>query len=601
MKTPNDGQGELIGWHDPDEAREWVQKNKSRELKDKTMSAREAVARFVRDGDFIASGGFGHVRVSMVIVYEIIRQKKKNLVMAGKTAVHDLDILVGAGNVNKLEVAYSFGHELRGLSHASRRMVQSGRCKVIAETSNAGYQWRFLAGMMGLPFIPSRNMLGTDTHKFSSCKTMTDPFSGKPINLIPAAYPDAAFIHVHRCDIHGNAQIDSILVEDFKLARCARRLIITTEEIVDSELIRRKPWETKIPFFVVDAVVEVPHGSHPCEMPGTYYYDEDHIAEWLRLSKTQEGVDEYLQKYVFGAADFQSYLELCGGAKKLDYLKRRELLREPMIAPWRKDSQTAASSVTSGNYNLREYLAFVGSSVLEDKKTVFVGTGLPIIASMLAQKTHAANLLIVFEAGGVGPMLPELPISVGESRTYHKGVIASSMHGVMSLSQAGYIDYGFLGAAQMDMYGNINTTVIGEHALPKARLPGSGGANDVASFSQRLVIIIANQSPKTFVDKVDFLTTPGYLDGPGSREKAGLAKGSGPYRVITQLGVYGFDEATKRVKLISLHPGVSIDEVRKNSSFEIIIPDDIKTTPVPNEQHLKILREEIDPAGIVFG
>lgn len=601
MKIPSEGKGELIGWHDPDEAREWVQKNKSRELKDKTMSAKEAVSRFVHDGDFIASGGFGHVRISMAIIYEIVRQKKQNLIMAGKTAVHDLDILVGSCNVNKLEVAYSFGHELRGLSHASRRMVQSGRCKVVAETSNAGYQWRFLAGMMGLPFIPSRNLLGTDTYKLSSCKVINDPFTGKPINLIPAAYPDVAFIHTHRCDIYGNAQIDSILVEDFELSRCARRLIITTEEIVDNELIRRKPWETKIPFFVVDAVVEVPYGSHPCEMPGMYYYDEEHIAEWLRLSKTQEGVDEYLQKYVFGAANFEDYLEFCGGVKKLNYLKRREFLREPMTAPWRKDGPSAASSATGGKYNLREYLAFVGSSVLEDKKTVFVGTGLPIIASMLAQKTHAPDLLIVFEAGGVGPMLPELPISVGESRTYYKGISASSMHDVMSLSQAGYIDYGFLGAAQMDMYGNINTTVIGEHSLPKARLPGSGGANDVASFSQRLIIIIANQSTKTFVNKVDFLTTPGYLDGPGSRERAGLAKGSGPYRVITQLGIYGFDEETKKLKLISLHPGVSVDEVRKNSSFEIIIPDKIETSPVPTEQHLKILREEIDPAGIVFG
>jgi len=257
--------------------------------------------------------------------------------------------------------------------------------------------------------------------------------------------------------------------------------------------------------------------------------------------------------------------------------------------------------IIQGKYNLREYLAFLGASVLEDKKSVFVGTGLPIIASMLAQKTHAPNLLIIFEAGGIGPLLPELPVSVGESRTYYRSIAASSMHDVMSLSQAGYIDYGFLGAAQMDMYGNINTTVIGEHALPKVRLPGSGGANDVGSFSQKLIIIIANQSKRTFVNKVDFLTTPGYLDGPGSRERAGLPKGSGPYRVITQLGIYGFDEETKRLKLISLHPAVSIDEVRENSSFDIIIPDEVEISPEPMEKHLKILREKIDPAGIMLG
>jgi acyl CoA:acetate/3-ketoacid CoA transferase alpha subunit len=334
----SEGMGELIGWYDPDTAREWVMKNKSRALKDKTMSASEAVSKYVDDGAFIASGGFGHVRISMAIVYEIMRQKKRNLIMAGKTAVHDLDLLVGSGCVNRVEAAYSFGHELRGLSPASRRMVQSGRCKVVAETSNAGYQWRWLAAMMGVSFIPSRTLLGTDTAKYSSCKVIQDPFSGKPVNLIPAGYPDVAFIHVHRCDIYGNVQLDSIIVEDFELSRCARRLIITTEEIVDNELIRREPWKTVIPFFVVDAVVEVPFGSHPCEMPGMYYYDEEHIAQWLSFSKTDEGVSEYLNKYVFSVDDFDDYLQLCGGIKKFNYLKKREFLREPMIAPWRKQA-----------------------------------------------------------------------------------------------------------------------------------------------------------------------------------------------------------------------------------------------------------------------
>jgi acyl CoA:acetate/3-ketoacid CoA transferase alpha subunit len=312
MDILQQGKGQLVGWYDPDEAREWVRQNKSRELKNKTMSVKEAVSRFVKDGDFIASGGFGHTRVSMAIIYEIIRQKKRNLIMAGKTAVHDLDVLVSSGCVNRAEVAYSFGHELRGLSPGSRRMVQTGQCKVIAETSNAGYQWRWLAGMMGVSFVPSRTMLGTDTMAHSSCKVIEDPFSGKPVALIPAAYPDVAFIHVHRCDMHGNAQVDGIIVEDFELARCARRLIVTTEEIIDNEAIRREP----------------------C----MYYYDEDHIAEWLGLSRTAEGVEEYLQKYVFGVECFEDYLELCGGIKQMNYLKRREFLREPMRAPWRKQA-----------------------------------------------------------------------------------------------------------------------------------------------------------------------------------------------------------------------------------------------------------------------
>jgi acyl CoA:acetate/3-ketoacid CoA transferase alpha subunit len=336
MKVLQEGTGKLVGWHDPDENRKWIAENKTRELVDKTMTAKEAVEKFVFDGAYIASGGFGHVRVSMSVIYEIIRQKKRDLTLAGKTAVHDLDILVGSGCVNKVEAAYSFAHELRGLSPASRRMVESGRCKAVAEISNAGYQWRFLGGMMGVPFIPARSMLGTDTLTHSACKVVECPFTGKPITLIPSCNPDVAFIHVHRCDIYGNSQIDGIAVEDFELARAARRLIITTEEIIDNEKIREKPYLTTIPFYHVDAVVEQPFGCHPCLMPYKYYFDEEHIGEWLKLSKTEEGANEYFDKYVFSVKDYNEYIAQQGGIEKLLYLKKVEEMREPLKAPWIK-------------------------------------------------------------------------------------------------------------------------------------------------------------------------------------------------------------------------------------------------------------------------
>ncbi|RLI11563.1 3-oxoacid CoA-transferase [Candidatus Bathyarchaeota archaeon] len=251
-------------------------------------------------------------------------------------------------------------------------------------------------------------------------------------------------------------------------------------------------------------------------------------------------------------------------------------------------------------YSSIELLASVASRMLEDKKSVFVGTGLPMVAAMLAQKTHAPNLLIVFEAGGIGPLIPVLPISVGDSRTFWKAVAASSMHDSMSISQAGHLDYGFLGAAQIDMYGNINTTVIGPWEKPKVRLPGSGGANDVGSLCHRTIIIM-RQEKRKFVEKVTFLTTPGYLTGPGAREKAGLPEGTGPYRVITQLGVYGFDESTKRMKLISVHPGVTVEDVKANTGFELLIPEAVTETKPPSREELEILRKEIDPTGMVLG
>jgi acyl CoA:acetate/3-ketoacid CoA transferase alpha subunit/acyl CoA:acetate/3-ketoacid CoA transferase beta subunit len=591
------GTGKLIGWHDPDENRQWIVQNKPRGLTAKQMSVAEAVSRFIPDESLLALGGFGHVRVSMAVVYEIIRQRKRHLLLTGKTAVHDLDVLVGSGCVDQVEVAYSFGHELRGLSPASRRAVETGKCKVTGEISNAGFQWRFLAAMMGLPFIPTRVMLGTDTFTHSSAQTMVDPYSGKPVCLLPACYPDVAVIHVPRCDMYGNAQIDGIMVEDFELSRAARHLIVTTEKIVDSSLIRGEPWKTVIPFYLVSAVVETPFGSHPCQMPYQYFFDEDHIGEWLSESASEEGVQRYLEKYVYGVQDFSEYLQLVGGKKKLAQLARIERFEEPMTAPWLKGKNE--KPVGTEGYSSTELLACVASHMLQDNKSVFVGTGLPMIAAMLAQRTHAPNLLLFFEAGGIGPEMPVLPISVGDSRTFYSAVAASSMHDSMAMAQAGYIDYGFLGGAQIDKHGNLNTTVIGSYEHPKVRLPGSGGANDVGALCHQTIILM-RQDKHRFLETLDFLTTPGYLSGFDAREHAGLPKDSGPYRVITQLGVYGFDPVSKQMMLVSLHPGVTVEQVKENSGFAIIVPERVSVTTPPSQTELALLKK-IDPAGMVLG
>jgi 3-oxoacid CoA-transferase subunit A/glutaconate CoA-transferase subunit A len=331
-----EGKGELLAWMAPDEAREWMAGSKSRQLADKVMPLGEAVSKFTFDGGYLAMGGFGHIRVSMAGIYEMIRQKRRNLIIAGKTAVHDVDVLVASGVVDRVECAYAFGHELRGLSPAGRRAVEGGKVKVLAELSNAAFQWRFKAAAMGLPWLPARVMMGTDTFRYSSSKVVEDPYTGQPICLIPACYPDFAFIHVHRCDKYGNAQIDGTVIEDKELAMAAKRLIITTEEIVPEDEIRDAPDRTVIPFYMVDAVCEVPYGSHPGNMPLQYYSDEEHMAEWLASSRSEEGVGKYLDKYVYPVEDFAEYVALIGGEKKMQYLRRLERLEEPLTAPWAK-------------------------------------------------------------------------------------------------------------------------------------------------------------------------------------------------------------------------------------------------------------------------
>src|SRR5919205_4351499 len=229
-------------------------------------------------------------------------------------------------------------------------------------------------------------------------------------------------------------------------------------------------------------------------------------------------------------------------------------------------------------YTAMELMITCAARLLEDGRTVAVGTGVPCAAAMLAQRTTAPGLVIFFEAGGVAPQLPTMPISVGDSRTFYRGLMATSMADIMETCQRGLMDYTFLGGAQIDAYGNLNSTQIGsDHARPKVRLPGSGGANDLASLCWR-ILVVTNHDPRRFVERLDFLTTPGYLTGPGAREAAGLSPGTGPYRVITDLAVLGYHEETRRMQVLSLHPGVTPARVRESTGFSLGCVESLAST-----------------------
>jgi glutaconate CoA-transferase subunit B len=253
------------------------------------------------------------------------------------------------------------------------------------------------------------------------------------------------------------------------------------------------------------------------------------------------------------------------------------------------------------DYNAMELMICVSARNLEDGATVVVGTGAPCAAAMLAQKTHSPNLTIMFEAGGVAPILPAMPISVGDSRTFYRAVLASSMPDIMETCQRGMVDYTFLGGAQIDMFGNINSTMIGDnHAKPKVRFPGSGGANDLASLCWR-TMIMTPQDAKRFTDKINFITSPGYLTGGNSRYEAGLPIGTGPYRIITNMAIMGYDEVSKRMKVLNVNPGYSRKDIQDNCGFELLWADKIVDTDPPHADELRILREEVDPQKIIIG
>jgi glutaconate CoA-transferase, subunit B len=258
-------------------------------------------------------------------------------------------------------------------------------------------------------------------------------------------------------------------------------------------------------------------------------------------------------------------------------------------------------SVDAAAFTRNEMMIVAAARELRGQRVCFVGVGLPNICVNLAARTVAPELELVYEAGVFGARPARLPLSIGDPTIVTGATAVTSMFELFGYYlQGGLIDVGFLGAAQIDRYGNINTTVIGDYERPRTRLPGSGGACEIA-INARQVFVIMRQSTRSFVDRIDFRTSPGNLgaDGVAARAEQGWL-GRGPSVVVTDLGVYHFDQ-TGSMRLDSLHPGVSLDDVRAAMAWEPVIGESLAETPSPTAHELRIIREELDPQGIYTG
>jgi glutaconate CoA-transferase subunit B len=234
---------------------------------------------------------------------------------------------------------------------------------------------------------------------------------------------------------------------------------------------------------------------------------------------------------------------------------------------------------------------------LAGERNCFVGIGLPNIVCNLAQRTVSPSLQLVYESGVFGARPERLPLSIGDPTLVSGSTAVTSMFELFAYYlQAGLIDVAFLGGAQIDRYGNLNTTVIGDYAHPKVRLPGSGGACEIAINAHK-VMVIMRQAQRSFVDRLDFRTSPGHSGDP-AHDRARGWWGSGPTSVVTDLGTYGFDERTGEMTLRTLHPGVTLDQVRENMGWDPMVTDDLGETAPPTEEELRLIREELDPAGV---
>ncbi|MFN8597372.1 MAG: CoA-transferase [Anaerolineae bacterium] len=247
-------------------------------------------------------------------------------------------------------------------------------------------------------------------------------------------------------------------------------------------------------------------------------------------------------------------------------------------------------------YSSSEMMVVAASRLLRDGDVVFVGIGQPNLACNLARRTHAPNLNMIYEAGVIGAQPSRLPLSIGDPCLVSGAASICSMYDIFACYlQNGKIDVGFLGGAQIDRFGNVNATVIGPYAKPKVRLPGSGGAAEIAAWANRVYFITPHQA-RRFPEKCDFVTSAGFLSGRAERDAKGL-RGGGPHEVVTDLGILTPDESGELI-LTALHPGATVDQAIKNTGWKLKVADNLKTTEPPTDEELRLLREELDPTGI---
>lgn len=319
MRILQEGSGEFLKV-DPDGYRAYVRDHKPHQMVSKLMTEQEAVAKFVNDGDYLAYDCNYFTRGPSSLMREIIRQKKRRLWLCGKFTYVDCAMLVEAGCADKIDIGFiGFGPWIAGA-------VRERRCEIY-EYSNAIITLRLKAGAMGLPFLPARSFGGTDGFKHSGCKLVEDPYSKQPIILVPAINPDAAIIHVHQADEYGNARVFGTGIAHQECALASRRAILSAEEIVASEEIRRDPGRTSIPHFAVDAVVHAPFGAYPGAVQGCYASDPAGVVEAMGAMYRGD-FRQYLEKHVYSLASHEEYLQKVVGARKMIELRRRETIRE---------------------------------------------------------------------------------------------------------------------------------------------------------------------------------------------------------------------------------------------------------------------------------
>lgn len=543
-------------------------------------SLHDAVAELIHDGDTVALEGFTHL-IPFAAAHEIIRQGIKGLTLARMTPDVVYDQLIGAGVAAKLVFSWG-GNPGVGSLHRFRDAVENGwpAPLEIDEHSHAGMANRYAAGAARLPFAVLRGYRGSDIPaRTPTVSTVVCPFTGEELAAVAALNPDVTVIHAQQADKAGNVQLWGLTGIQKEAALAARRVLVTVEEVVDT--LEPRPGGVVLPTWVVDAVAVVPGGAHPSYAAGYSVRDNAFYREWDGIARDRAAFGRWLGECVRVEPGESGEL---GGAEKSGETT-------PAAAPDSTPEATPEAGPESAPQCTPDELMEVNAArALAGARTCFVGIGLPSTAANLARRTVNPDLVLVYESGTIGSKPTRLPLSIGD------GELADTADSVVSVPemfnywlQGGRIDVGFLGAAQVDRFANINTTVVRRGPdRPEGRLPGAGGAPEIAANCGQ-VLMVLRHSRRNFVGTLDFVTTLGHGSGPRDRMALGLP-GAGPTAVITDLGVLRPDPLTAELVLTELHPGVTVQQVREATGWDLKEADRIGVTAPPTAAELAALR-----------
>ena len=529
----------------------------------------EAVRELVHDGDTVALEGFTHL-IPFAAGQEIIRQQRRHLTLVRLTPDVIFDQMIGMGVADVLIFSWG-GNPGVGSLHRFRDAIERGWPAPlrIEEHSHAGMANRYVAGASHLPFAVVRGSAGTDlVTQTPTLAPITCPFTGEQLTVVAALNPDVSIIHAQQADRQGNVMLWGITGVQKEAVLSAKQAIITVEEMVD-ELVPR-PQAIVIPHWAITAVAVVPNGAYPSYAQDYSERDNGFYIGWDAISRDRQVFLRWMEDNVLHRSD--ATLSAVGEAGS------------GALVSSANDTDAMARATAD------ELTTVAAARRLRDGAVCFVGIGKPGVAANLARRTHAPRCVLVYESGTIGAKPRQLPLSIGDGELAQTADLIVPLPEVFNYWLAGgWIDVGFLGAAQIDRRGNINTTVIGEYDHPTVRLPGAGGAPEIAACA-REVFVIATHSLRVFVDHLDFLTSAGALDGPGARSALGLP-GRGVTTVITDLGVLTLDEQAGELCLTAVHEGVTVADVVAATGWPLRVSASVSVEPPPTATELAALRE----------